>query len=223
MLSAPVLRNCSVGDGLDCLLALWLINSAMRISGGKDAKDVKKMRNLMMANLIFDGAIGLVPFLGDIADTIFKCNTRNVVLLEHLLTKRARKAAGAIDSSEKLPQDRRIATSSSNKGVHPAKSSNPTSASSSPPQQHEPSHPANNVVITGPTVSKSSWTKHHLTIVKEWFNGFRQVSKEADVEKAEGLSDHHARAQIGSQARNDLVESGTDRAGSTVVKGPSKA
>lgn len=223
MLSVPVLRKCSIGDGLDCLLALWLINSAMRISGGKDAKDVKKMRNLMMANLIFDGAIGLVPVLGDIADTIFKCNTRNVVLLEHLLTKRARKVAGALDSSEKLPQDRPVATFSPNKGVHPAKSSNPTSASSSPPQQHESPRHANNVVITGPTSSTPSWTKHHLMMIKEWFNGFRKVNKEADVEKAEGPSDLHARAQVDRQARHDFVESGTDRAGSSVPKRPSNA
>lgn len=194
-----MLTNCRIGDGLDFLLALWLINSAMRISGGKDAKDVKKMRKMMMANLVFDGAIGLVPFLGDIADTIFKCNTRNVILLEHLLTKRARKAAGALDSSEKLPQDRRVETSSPNKEAHSAKSSNPTSASSSPPQQHESPRPANNVVITGPTSSTSSWTKHHLAVTKEWLNGFRKGSKEADVEKAEGPSDLQARAQVVSR------------------------
>lgn len=182
-----------IGDGLDFLLALWLINSAMRISGGKDAKDVKKMRSLMIANLIFDGAIGLVPFFGDIADTIFKCNTRNVVLLEHLLTKRARKEAGALDSSEKLAQDRHVGTSHPNTDARPDKSSNPTSASSSPPQQHESPRAANRVVVTGPTPSTSAWTKHHLTVIKEWFNGFRRGSREEDVEKAEGPSDPRAR------------------------------
>lgn len=193
MLLIPLLRNCRIGDGLDFLLALWLINSAMQISGGKDAKDVKKMRSLMMANLLFDGAIGLVPFFGDIADTIFKCNTRNAILLEHLLTKRARKEAGALDSSEKVAQDRRVGTSKPNTDAHPAKNSNPTSASSSPTQPHESPRPADREVTAGPT-SSSSWTKHHLTQIQGWLSGFRKQSKEDDVEKAEGSSDPHLRA-----------------------------
>ena len=165
----------------------------MRISGGKDAKDVKKMRSLMMANLVFDAAIGLVPVVGDIADTVFKCNTRNAILLELLLTKRARKEAGALDSSEKRAQDRRVDASNPNTDAHLAKSSNPTSASSSPPQQHDSTLPANRAVITGPTSSTSSGTKH-LTVIKGWLNGFRKGSRENDVEKAEGPSDPRARA-----------------------------
>ena len=42
----------------------------------------------MQLNMLIDFAIGLVPFLGDIADAIYKCNTKNVVLLERELRKR---------------------------------------------------------------------------------------------------------------------------------------
>ena len=42
----------------------------------------------MQMNMLIDFAIGLVPFIGDIADAIYKCNTRNVVLLEKELRKR---------------------------------------------------------------------------------------------------------------------------------------
>lgn len=42
----------------------------------------------MQLNMAIDFAIGLVPFLGDIADAIYKCNTKNVVLLEAELRKR---------------------------------------------------------------------------------------------------------------------------------------
>lgn len=164
----------------------------MRISGGKDAKDVKKMRSLMMANVVFDGAIGLVPFFGDIADTIFKCNTRNAVLLENLLTKRARKEAGALDSSEQALQHKRPATSKPNTDALLVKSSNPTSASSSPPQQHESPPSAKNPVIDGPT--SSSRTENYLTVVKQWFSGLRGGGKEADVERAEEPSNLRARA-----------------------------
>jgi len=45
----------------------------------------------MQLNLAIDFIIGLVPFIGDIADAIYKCNTRNAVLLENELRKRGEK------------------------------------------------------------------------------------------------------------------------------------
>lgn len=48
-----------------------------------------KMR--MVFNMAVDFGIGLVPFVGDIADALYKCNTRNVVLLEKELRDRGRK------------------------------------------------------------------------------------------------------------------------------------
>lgn len=38
-----------------------------------------------------DFAIGLVPFIGDLADAVYKCNTRNVILLEKVLRERGAK------------------------------------------------------------------------------------------------------------------------------------
>lgn len=173
----------------------------MRISGGKDAKDVKKMRSLMFGNLLFDGAIGLVPVFGDIADTIFKCNTRNAVLLELLLTKRARKEAAALDSSEKSAQDRHVGTSNLGTSnlttdAHPNQSSNLT-ASSLPPQRHNPPPAVNKPVITSSRAARSAWKKQQVMLIKDWFNGFRRGSRgERDVEKAEGTLDSHTRADV---------------------------
>lgn len=45
----------------------------------------------MKMNIAIDFAIGLVPFIGDIADAMYKCNTRNVVLLEKELRERGRR------------------------------------------------------------------------------------------------------------------------------------
>jgi len=42
----------------------------------------------MYTNVAIDFALGLVPFLGDIADASFKCNTKNVALLEKYLVER---------------------------------------------------------------------------------------------------------------------------------------
>lgn len=47
----------------------------------------------MYRNVTFDFLIGLVPVLGDIADAVYKCNTKNYVLLEKELVKRAKQRA----------------------------------------------------------------------------------------------------------------------------------
>lgn len=49
----------------------------------------------MLMNIAFDFVIGLVPFVGDIADALYKCNTRNAILLEkHLRAKGAKALSG---------------------------------------------------------------------------------------------------------------------------------
>ncbi len=45
----------------------------------------------MVLNMAIDFGIGLVPFIGDIADAVYKCNTRNVILLEKVLRERGAK------------------------------------------------------------------------------------------------------------------------------------
>lgn len=42
----------------------------------------------MQMNMAIDFAVGLIPFIGDIADAAYKCNTRNVILLEKELRER---------------------------------------------------------------------------------------------------------------------------------------
>lgn len=41
-----------------------------------------------MFNIVVDFFLGLVPFLGDLADTAFRCNTKNVVILEKALAQK---------------------------------------------------------------------------------------------------------------------------------------
>ncbi len=40
-----------------------------------------------MANILADFLVGLVPVIGDLLDTIFRCNTKNVALLDEYLNK----------------------------------------------------------------------------------------------------------------------------------------
>jgi hypothetical protein len=47
----------------------------------------------MIMNILFDFVIGLVPFVGDIADAAYKCNTRNAIILEKYLRSKGAKEA----------------------------------------------------------------------------------------------------------------------------------
>ncbi|KAH0564949.1 hypothetical protein GP486_001657 [Trichoglossum hirsutum] len=73
-----------IGDVLDMFMALTVIDACKTIEGGLNSRILIKM----YLNIVFDLAIGLVPFLGDIADAMYKCNSRNAILLEKLLRKR---------------------------------------------------------------------------------------------------------------------------------------
>ena len=39
------------------------------------------VRSRMLLNITIDFLVGLVPFIGDVADALYKCNTRNAALL----------------------------------------------------------------------------------------------------------------------------------------------
>src|SRR5881396_383491 len=69
-------------------MALMVINTCETVEGGLDSQT----RNKMYMNIILDFLVGLVPFLGDIADAMYKCNTRNAILLEDFLRKRGQLA-----------------------------------------------------------------------------------------------------------------------------------
>ncbi|KAJ4509844.1 hypothetical protein HRR83_006825 [Exophiala dermatitidis] len=76
-----------IGDILDLFLALMVYRTCCSVEPELPAS--VKLR--MQINVVIDFAIGLVPFLGDIADAAYKCNTKNVVLLEKELRERGRK------------------------------------------------------------------------------------------------------------------------------------
>lgn len=65
-----------------------VVKSCGNIDGGLPAR----LRSTMMINVIIDFVIGLVPFIGDLADAVYKCNTRNAVILEKHLRQRGAKA-----------------------------------------------------------------------------------------------------------------------------------
>jgi len=49
------------------------------------------IRFKLLINIIIDFVVGLIPFVGDLADAAYKCNTKNVILLEDELRERGKK------------------------------------------------------------------------------------------------------------------------------------
>lgn len=74
-----------VGDAIDALMALMLVRTCGKIEGGLPST----LRLRMLFNIMLDFGIGLVPFVGDIADALYRANTRNAWLLEVYLQKKA--------------------------------------------------------------------------------------------------------------------------------------
>jgi hypothetical protein len=74
------------GDAIGVAMAYLVMNKCAKVDGGLPSS----IRVRMLLNIIIDFCVGLVPFLGDIADAAFKCNTKNVALLEQHLDKKYR-------------------------------------------------------------------------------------------------------------------------------------
>ena len=72
-------------------MALMVLRTCQQVEGGLPA-DIKMK---MYVNIVLDFGIGLVPFLGDIADALFRANTRNAVVLEKFLRAKGAKALKA--------------------------------------------------------------------------------------------------------------------------------
>ncbi|KAI9853534.1 MAG: hypothetical protein M1830_006657 [Pleopsidium flavum] len=75
----------AIGDVLDAFMAAMVIRSCQKVDNGLP----RNIEQKMWLNLAVDFLVGLVPFLGDLADAVFRCNTKNAVLLERFLLQRA--------------------------------------------------------------------------------------------------------------------------------------
>ena len=75
------------GDVADMLLALMVYRTICSVDGGVDSGTKMKMK----FNIVFDFLIGLIPFVGDVMDAAYKCNTKNVIMFEEVLRKRGEK------------------------------------------------------------------------------------------------------------------------------------
>ena len=85
-----------IGDAVGVLFALAVYQTCCKVEGGLSG--TIKMR--MLINIAADFAVGLVPFIGDLADAAFKCNTRNLRLLEQTLDKKYKPSSSRRDDRD---------------------------------------------------------------------------------------------------------------------------
>lgn len=74
----------------------------MRTCGEIEGGMPGSLKTKMLLNVIVDFFIGLVPFVGDIADALYKCNSRNAILLENYLRKQHEKR---VKNGQQAPSD----------------------------------------------------------------------------------------------------------------------
>lgn len=72
---------------MDLFLALMVYRTIVSVEGGLSSSVKMKMK----FNILLDFLMGLIPFVGDVADAAYKCNTKNVIILEQELRERGRK------------------------------------------------------------------------------------------------------------------------------------
>jgi Domain of unknown function (DUF4112) len=123
--------------------------SVMRLCQSVEPALPSDVKRSMFWNLIIDFVIGFVPILGDLADAAYKCNTKNAVLLEKELNKRADKRerqAGGIPTTRPIVVDEGIEMATTD-GAPPRYTS--TKKPKRPEEVYDPRHPSNGRVAGG--------------------------------------------------------------------------
>lgn len=70
------------GDAVGALLSLYVVFEGYRLGVGR------RVLARMLGNIAVDFVVGLLPVLGDAADTVWKANERNLALIEEHYSRR---------------------------------------------------------------------------------------------------------------------------------------
>jgi hypothetical protein len=74
----------AAGDAMDLALSVNLVRNMSKVEGGLPARVLQ----MMIINVLLDFLVGLIPFVGDLADAAMRANSRNVRRLEEHLDKK---------------------------------------------------------------------------------------------------------------------------------------
>lgn len=128
----------AAGDAVGATLALLIVKKCMQVEGGLP----NSLKARMLINIAIDFAIGLVPFIGDLADAAFKCNTKNLRLLERHLDEKHKPQALRRDDRDLHGVDREKRRSNRKSGIYmpndppPATAFDPTDSDTEEERRH---------------------------------------------------------------------------------------
>lgn len=171
------------GDALDAFMAMMVYRTCQQVEGGLPAS----VQSQMVFNIVIDFFIGLVPFIGDLADAMFRANTKNAAILEkHLRAKgqaniKARGAAlPAVDPSDPDEFDHIMTSTHGQQPVY-----NADAPSQQPPMRQTASvHPRQGQTSTGaPNMTETTTTQGSSGGL---FSGWRKKTRQSDVERSAG-------------------------------------
>lgn len=91
MIQSQLIDVSRIGDVIDAFMALMVLRTCQQVEGGLPAS----VKSKMMFNIILDFGIGLVPFVGDLVDALFRANTKNAIELERYLREKGAKTLKA--------------------------------------------------------------------------------------------------------------------------------
>lgn len=174
----------AIGDLLDVFMALMVLRTCEKVDGKLDPL----VRSKMVMNIIIDGLIGFVPFLGDIADALFRANTRNCTLLENFLTERGRrnmeaqKASLAI-TSEQSPRSNTVSQPSHTNMQYPR--GNAVSDDDPPPRYENSFSGHQNSSQTSPTRPEPAKLNRKKTTGGSWLSRFTKTQDTLDLERGD--------------------------------------
>lgn len=102
------------GDAVGAALALLIVKKCMKVEGGLG----NALLIRMMINIAIDFLVGLVPFVGDLADAMFKCNTKNLRLLEEHLDNKHKPNSLKRDDRDFAGVDKQTRMSNRKSGIY---------------------------------------------------------------------------------------------------------
>ncbi|KAF2216468.1 hypothetical protein CERZMDRAFT_33580 [Cercospora zeae-maydis SCOH1-5] len=104
----------AAGDAIGAALALLVVKKCMQVDGGLGTPLIIRM----LINIAIDFLVGLIPFIGDLADAAFKCNTKNLRLLEEHLDSKHKPDALRKDARDLAGVDREKRRSNRKSGIY---------------------------------------------------------------------------------------------------------
>ena len=71
------------GDVVDLFMAIWVVTLCTKVEGLPT-----KIKAMFLMHVLVDFFVGLIPIVGDFADAAYRCNTKNVMMVEEFLLEK---------------------------------------------------------------------------------------------------------------------------------------